>query len=115
MTDTQNGQTEGEPDGQQIMPKVDLRKARFSIETIHGTTFDDIRLMPGDVVGAERQYGMRASEIEAGATLESLLYMVWLASTRKGYPGDFEVFLTELVDFSVESGAETGNPTQPAQ
>lgn len=110
MTDTQ---TPEDDQTQQMMPKVDLRKARFTVSTVHGARFEQIRLMPGDVVAAERKYDIRASEIEDSAKLEHMLYMVWLAARRKDYPSEFEAFLDELEDLDVVTGEGAVNPTQP--
>lgn len=111
MTDhTQSGQTE------QLVPKnVDLRKARFRVETISGTVYEGVRLMPGDVVGAEREFDIRASDMEHGSKLEHLLYMVWLAAQRKGYSADFETFVAEVQELDVIQSEAAGNPTQPAR
>lgn len=97
------------------LPGIDFGKSRFEIKTLSGVEYKDIKLMPGDVVAAERKYEMKAAELEGGASMEVVLFMVWRAAKRKGYEYDYERFLDEVEELDIQSGAEQGNPTQLAQ
>lgn len=112
MTDPQNDDT------QKHLPRdkaIDLRKSRFEVELIDGRIIGDVRVMPGDIVGTERQFNIRATDLENGSKLEHMLYMVWLAAKRKGYDGEFEAWVNTVVDLDIKQGGETANPTQSVQ
>lgn len=96
-------------------PPMDFGKSRFTITTTSNEQFADLKLMPGDIVAAEREYNVKASDLEHGASMEIILFMVWRAAKRKNYGGDYEKFLDEVEELNIDSGAAQGNPTQPAQ
>jgi len=114
MTDTQSNEEADQ--FEQKVPPVDLRKSLFHVTTVDGTEYRDLKLMPGDIVSAERQYGIRASDLEGGgAKLEHMLWMIWRAAQRKNFTNDFEVFVetVEDLDITTKDGSPI-NPTQPA-
>lgn len=90
---------------------VDLSKARMSVVMVGGDRYDDVRLMPGDVVKMERHYEVKVAE--GPTSFECTLYMVWMAAKRKGYAGEFEVFLETLEDLGITSGTSTPTPPAP--
>lgn len=88
-----------------------------AVKRITVTTTDDkvydLRIMPGDVVRCERNFGISATDIESNPHAEHILYIAWLSSKRHDYTGTFDDWLDYVADLDVDTGA-TANPTVPA-
>ena len=95
---------------------IDIRASRFRVTTVTGAAYEGVKILPGHIVAAEREYKVRATDIEDGTVpFEVQLYMIWKATRNAGYPDDFDKFLDEVEGVEiVEIVAGTVNPTQPA-
>lgn len=85
---------------------------RITVTTIDDMVYD-LRIMPGDVVRCERQYGISAGDLERDPHLEHILYVSWLSAKRHAYAGSFDDWVDQVTDLDI--GAEDpANPTPPA-
>ncbi len=81
--------------------------------TLADDTVYDLRVMPGDVVRCERQYGISAGDLERDPHLEHILYVAWLSSKRHAYTGSFDDWVDQVA--ALDLGEEMpANPTVPA-
>lgn len=62
-----------------------------------------------DIVGWERKYKRKASQLSDGIGAEDLAYLAWLASKTAGMtvPMAFDDYLKRIVDLEVVDDAET--------
>lgn len=75
-----------------------------------GTTYADVKMVPGDIVALERQYGIRAPELnENTAGLEHFLFLAWRPLHRTGRTGlSFDEFCDQVEDIDLDK--MTANP-----
>lgn len=85
---------------------------RITVTMVNDQVYD-LRIMPGDVVRTERQYGVSASAFESDPHLEHILYMAWVSSKRNDYTGSFDDWVDTVADIDLSTG-DTANPTVPA-
>lgn len=94
--------------------RIDLATARVTVQLVNGQALGDLRIMPGDYVKTERQYGIAAAEMESNARLEWVLYMLWMAAKRRhGYADDFDTWIDAIEDIDFVSVGAAG-PGEPA-
>lgn len=88
------------------------KKATITLED--GTTFPNVRIMPGDVVRFERHFGARIESIGGNELMEHALFLGWSPLNRKALTAlTFDEFcdVVESVDISADGEA---SPIDPA-
>lgn len=89
-------------------------KLKVTVTLEDGTTFPQVKVMPGDVVRFERHFKVRIGSIGEDTQLEHLLYLGWSPLHRRGLTGlEFDDFCDQVenVDLSTDGDA---SPTSPA-
>lgn len=82
------------------------------VAMVDGTRYE-LKIMPGDVVRTERNFGVTASTMDKDPALEHILYMGWVASKRHEYGGTFDDWCDQVEDIDVQTG-EAINPSSTA-
>jgi len=69
-----------------------------------GTTYVDVKMIPGDLVALERQFGIRAPQLQKEqAGLEHYCFMAWRPLHRTGKTGlSFDEFCDQVEDIDIE-------------
>lgn len=82
-----------------------------------GTTYPGAKMLPGDIVAFERQFGISSMALnDDNACLEHMMFLAWRPLHRKNmYGGTFDEFCDLVTDIDVTKGtAEAPTPTLPA-
>ena len=93
-----------------------MSRITCTVELVDGSLFEQIRILPLDIVRMERHYQVGVAKLEKEGTMltEHGAYLAWSALTRTGqWSGDFDTFMEQLADASPPEG-DLPDPTSPA-
>ncbi len=89
-------------------------KLRASVTLEDGTSFPDVRVMPGDVVRFERHFGIRIADAGDRPPLEQVLFLAWSPLHRKAMTSlTFDEFCDQVDEVDMSTGG-AASPTDPA-
>lgn len=81
-----------------------------------GTSFPQVKVMPGDIVRFERHFGVQVRVVESDARFEHILYLGWSPLHRRGLTGlGFDEFCDQVENVDISTGAVTPTPPVPSE